>query len=306
MSSRFATRDSEAVGLLVDRDTELAHRLGAPLDVLGEQRRHGGLDRRERRAQVVRHRGQQRGTQLVHLGELGGSGGLTPELSAPERAAELVRERVHDVAVLGRDLGAPQGEEDAVAEVDRLVSRARIGRRIDATRGLGAPTVRRLREHRDGLEGEGIPKVVGDGEEWIGGRRRADETHESLGFGTRSSRFGRTSGDRRDEPRHDGANVTNTASETTLSRSLIVQLCSGGKKNQLAYSDEVMAVTNAGPVPPSAAAPTTTRRKNSKIDGRPMCSRTWLSTSVKSGGPAMASAHASRRRRGGSEARRWV
>ncbi len=75
--------------------------------------------------------------------------------------------------------------------------------------------------------------------------------------------------------------VTNTTSETTLSRSLIVQLCSGGKKNQLAYSDEVMAVTNAGPVPPSAAAPTTTNRKNSKIDGRPTWSRTWLSTSVK-------------------------
>ena len=36
-----------------------------------EQARHRRLDRRERRAQVVRHRGEQRGAQLVRLGEPG-------------------------------------------------------------------------------------------------------------------------------------------------------------------------------------------------------------------------------------------
>ena len=97
--------------------------------------------------------------------------------------------------------------------------------------------------------------------------------------------------------------ITKTTSARTLSRSLIVQLWIGGKKNQFAYSDEVIAVTNAGPVPPRAAAPTTTSRKRSNTDGKPMWSRTELSSRVRTGGPAIANAHASRLRRGGSTTR---
>jgi hypothetical protein len=63
---------------------------------------------------------------------------------------------------------------------------------------------------------------------------------------------------------------TKTTSARTLSRSLIVQLWMGGKKNQFAYNDDVIAVTSAGPVPPRAAAPTTTSRNRSNTEGRPM------------------------------------
>ena len=62
---QVADEGVEPVGLLVDRGEELVSRLRRPVDVVLEQARHRRLDRRERRAQVVRDGREERGPQLV-------------------------------------------------------------------------------------------------------------------------------------------------------------------------------------------------------------------------------------------------
>ena len=273
----------EPVGLLVDRHAELAdaprgstRTSSASSDVTDALIEASGVRRSCDTAASNAERSS------LTLDSSAAVGCLSAELAGSATAAlELVGERVHDVAVLGRDVSGPrEREHDTVAEVDRL-RRRRSDRRAD--RCLPPPRCVQpsgvLREHRDGIEREARRE---------GARRRcrADPRTPSPPRAARASRprharerlrqiAGRPS--RRTTTRRSRP-ITKTTSETTLSRSLIVQLCSGGKKNQLAYSDEVMAVTNAGPVPPSAAAPTTTSRKSSNIDGRPMWSRTGLSS----------------------------
>ena len=64
---------------------------GRPVDVALEQARHRRLDRRQRRAQIVRHRGEQRGAQLVGLGEPRRDGGFGAQLPLLERRAPAGR-----------------------------------------------------------------------------------------------------------------------------------------------------------------------------------------------------------------------
>ncbi len=65
----------------------------------------------------------------------------------------------------------------------------------------------------------------------------------------------------------------------------------------------MIAVRSAGPAPPTAAVPTTSRRNNSNTDGSRTSSRTAERTMVSSGGPTTARTQASWRRRNGRTTR---
>ena len=90
----------QAIGLLVDRGEQLGAGRLVERDVLLEQAGDRRLDRGQWRAQVVRHRGQERGAQVVRLREPFGRGGLGPEPAPLDRQRELARERAQRVEVL--------------------------------------------------------------------------------------------------------------------------------------------------------------------------------------------------------------
>ncbi len=106
---KVADERVEAVRLLVDRDEELVARLGRPLHVLLEEARDRGLDPRERRAEVVRDGGEDRGAQVAGGGEESRLGGLRAELLEREGGRDLPPERLEDAIVTARlDRAAPR------------------------------------------------------------------------------------------------------------------------------------------------------------------------------------------------------
>ena len=109
----------ETVDLLVDRRVQLPRRLGVEVEIVGEQCRRRGLDRRERCAQVVGHGSQQRGAQRVGLGEGGGGGSFGSQLAAREHDGHLRDEGVQHPAVVDREIGAGVREDVALGEVGR-------------------------------------------------------------------------------------------------------------------------------------------------------------------------------------------
>ena len=130
----------QPVGLLVDRAQEVVARLGRPLDVLLEQARDGGLDAGERRAQVVRHGGEERGPQLVGGGERHGGlriGLELPELEGGARAPSR-RRRARADPRCGSD--RPRARARASRRA-RSSAEPRLGalRHAVAARGLDAP-----------------------------------------------------------------------------------------------------------------------------------------------------------------------
>ena len=116
----------EPVGLLVDRGEELASCLGRPVDVVLEQARHRRLDRRERRAQVVRDGGEERRAQLVGGGEAAGVGRLGLELA---RAAS-------DDGELARRTRRGRGRSSAATDAARRQREHVRRRRARPCRGL--------------------------------------------------------------------------------------------------------------------------------------------------------------------------
>ena len=132
MSSRLPTSalSRSVSSSIVSRNSRALRR--RPLDVVlaaGSCRR---LDRRERRAQVVRHRLQQRGAQLVGLGQRRRRARPRPAArAARERDGELRGERVSTCRSSPVRPAADEREHDAVAERRResaSVGRARHGR----------------------------------------------------------------------------------------------------------------------------------------------------------------------------------
>ena len=69
----------EPVGAVVDRLEQLASRRRCEVHVALQQAAHRRLDRRERRAQIVRHRREECGPQLVRLFEISRAGGVGPQ-----------------------------------------------------------------------------------------------------------------------------------------------------------------------------------------------------------------------------------
>ena len=127
----------EPVGLLVDGREELTRRLGCPLDVLLQEARRRRLDRRQRRPQIVRHRGEQCDPQVARLRQPRRDRGLGAQLTAFEGERQLPRERLQQRKVLGGKARAHHDElhlgVDGDAEVTVLgtLGNGRTGRRLD-------------------------------------------------------------------------------------------------------------------------------------------------------------------------------
>ena len=165
----------EPIGLAVDRRRDRSPLVRRPIDGRVHQRPRGGPDRRQRRAQVVRDRVEQRGLQRVAPSRHLGRRGIAGEPIALERPAELVRCRREDprlarIGVAQRsgasapqrpELPLPRRDADpirddlAVATADRGQTRARgreptpqVRRRGDggARGGRAAPSQSRPRD----------------------------------------------------------------------------------------------------------------------------------------------------------------
>ena len=149
----------QPVGLVLDGGEELVAVLVRPVDVGLAEAAGRRLDPRQRRAQVVRHRLQQRAAQLVGLGQRRGPGRLGADAAAVDRRRELGDEGVEHPAVLGRQVAAPHGQHEVAAEGAHLVGLGR-GRGGVAGRRLGLPGAVDLAEQRRRRQAEGVLQVV--------------------------------------------------------------------------------------------------------------------------------------------------
>ena len=144
----------------------------------------------------------------LRLGELVGGGGLTPELrGSATAAASWAAKACMTWRSSAAMLGAAQHEDDVVAEVDRLVGLARIGRRIDrrsrprrANRSRSATA--RATESSEKASRRWWATVRSGSADAVAPTRRTSVSASA----TRSSASADRRRDRRDEPRHDGAN----------------------------------------------------------------------------------------------------
>ena len=173
----------QPVGFGVDGLGELAALLDVPRHVGLEEARGRRLDRRQRRAEVVADGLEQRGAELVGLGQPGRHGrlGLEPAgLQGQGRGCD--RKRAQHPLVVGRQVGAPQDEHGAAVagEVPSLAVE-RLGGRVGPGAGVDDPSVVAVGQQRDGVEGERGAELV----EQAGQRvRLADE--DAAGPGQRA------------------------------------------------------------------------------------------------------------------------
>ena len=154
MSSRLPTsalRRSVSSSIVCE---ELLPRVRRPVDVVLEQARDRGLDRRDRRAQVVRDGGEERRAELVRRRQRARGLGLRLELAELDGGGELPRERLEHALVLAAQRRAGEREHVLVVELDRR-SRG-LGALGDAVaaRGVDAPAALLAVEHRGALEPE--------------------------------------------------------------------------------------------------------------------------------------------------------
>ena len=189
----------QPVRLLVDRPQELVLRLGCPVDVVLEQARDRGLDRGDRRPQVVRHRGEQRGAKLVRRRERSRGLGLGLELAELDRGGELLREGVEHALILAADRGAGEHEHVLVVEVDRQRSCLRALRHAIPARRLDQPTVVLAVEDGGAVEPEHAAEAVEHGRR----RRRSREAEQGLGLRPGSPALDGSPGRERDEAADD-------------------------------------------------------------------------------------------------------
>ena len=92
--------------LVVDGVEQLVARLRRPIDVGGEQARGRGPDRRERRAQVVAHCGEERVAQFVGAGLRDRLLGFALQQPTVARERDLRGERREHFAFFGRETAA--------------------------------------------------------------------------------------------------------------------------------------------------------------------------------------------------------
>ena len=97
----------------------------------------------KRRPQVVRHRGEQRGAQLVGLCETLRRGGVGPQRALLHRDRHLPGERLEHLEVVGPEVGAADDQHVVARERDREVGVRR------ARRGTVGPDARDARSSRE-------------------------------------------------------------------------------------------------------------------------------------------------------------
>ena len=226
----------EPVGFVVDRLEQLVRGGRVERDVLREQARRRGLDRRERRAQVVAHGREQRGAQLVGLRQRRGLGRLGLEPPALERDAELRRERVEHLPVFGAQARrraatstASPGRRQRDGPVDRVTrAGASPGGRDDR------PAVLRRLQHRAAVEPEGRDEV-GRRARAADRRREHEPGHPRQRPASARARYaslrraGREVDERADHRRRRRGTTTSARTSRPFE---IVKVWIGGAKNQ--------------------------------------------------------------------------
>ena len=195
----------EPVSALVDGLEQLPGGGGREVDVALQQAADRRLDRRQRRPQVVRHRREQRGAQLVGLRQPGGPLGVGPQLALLDRDRHLAGERARGPRGRRRRGPAPQDQHLVAVERDHDVGVVGSLDR-DVARTAPAPSSRRhrLAEHGDVVGVERQPQLVDQLRERVVRRRqRAAQRGERLRFGARPRRVGGAARRGRDEQAHD-------------------------------------------------------------------------------------------------------
>ena len=182
----------EAVGLVV-----------GPHDIGLAQARRRRLDRRQRRPQIVRHRLEQRRTQLVGLRQLRRLRGGLGKRRVLARGRELRGERVEHLAVGAREPAADQREIHAFTERERQIRGAGCRRRIRPRARFDEPRLARLREHRRAVEPERRPHEHDEIGERIIVLHVGRETGKHLGVGAGARRIPSSARRRIDEGAHD-------------------------------------------------------------------------------------------------------
>ena len=207
MSSRLPTRSlsRSASSSMVSRNSWVA--AGVEVDVALQQARDRRLDRRQRRAQVVRHGREQRGAQLVGLGQPGGPVGVGPQLALLRpRSPPAPANALEHLAVVVAEGPAPAGparrrRASGTADVGVVGSLdGDVARTSPATCQSSPPA---CAEHGDavGLEREraaGRPAAAAGPPR----RQRAAQRGERLRLGARLRRLGRAPRRGRDEQAH--------------------------------------------------------------------------------------------------------
>jgi len=139
---QVADQGIQPVGLLVDGGQQLGGRVRWERDVVLEQARDRGLDRCQGGAQVMGDGSQQRGAQLVGLGQQGRVSGGPAQPAALQRDGQLVGERLQDPPVVAGE--APAGERQG-----------RLGIQLDRVGGVLGPD--RCRVPGDRLDAPALP-----------------------------------------------------------------------------------------------------------------------------------------------------
>ena len=173
-------------------------RLPCPVDVVLEQARDRGLHCRDGGPQVVRYRGEQRGTKLVRRRQRSRRLGLGLELSQLDRGGELLREGVEHALILTPDRGSGEREHVLVVEFDRQRARLRALRHAVAARRLDQPALVLPVEHGGAVEPEHAAEAVEHG----GCRRRSCKAKQGLRLHPGSLALHGAPGRERDEAAH--------------------------------------------------------------------------------------------------------
>ena len=137
----------EPVGLLVDGDEERSRCVVGPGDVVLEQARHRRLDRRERRAQVVATRAEQRGAQVVAPRPAPRPARPRPAAAGVSRAAASWAAKAPSTRWSSRPGRSVAGEHELDARRQRRAASV-AGRRRPGRRRRPRPGPRRWRSVR--------------------------------------------------------------------------------------------------------------------------------------------------------------
>ena len=164
----------ETITLGVDGRMNLGQLVAAPFDVGLQQARHVGLDGGERRAQIVRHRLQQRGAQRIDVLERFGASGLRGQGAGVDGHRDLVGDGTQGLVIVGCERAAADHEHMPVARVVGLERHADAvlgsGRNRETRRRQRRPTRTLTDEHRNRLELERRTNVVHQSRQRIVGR----------------------------------------------------------------------------------------------------------------------------------------
>ncbi len=146
------------------------------------------LDRRQWRAQVVRHRLQERRPQGVGGGEVGGPPGLALQPLPLCRRGDLGGERIEHPLVLAREGAAGERQDHPAADVAADVGRVRAIRRLGSRRRQHLPARPGAPQQRRGTERERRPQLPEHLADRAGAGQRTGERGQRLGLGLQPRR----------------------------------------------------------------------------------------------------------------------